>query len=300
MTGSKYVSRREVLERLARGAGISMALIGSSAAAARDGQEGFAGGIGVCTPLANAAVLHRSGCSYLEEMVTTFLLPDKPDEVFGPALATLRKSPLPVPVCRVFLPGNLRCVGDAVQREALSAYVATAMKRAEECGVKIIVFGSGGARRIPPGFSPDRAREQLTTFLRMAASAAAPHGVTVVLEPLNRGETNLINLVCEAVEMVESLAHPNLELLVDIYHMHREGEAADEILKAGPHIRHCHIAEFGTRVAPVTMKDDFRPYFKALKQVGYRGRLSIESSWTDLATQLPLALDVLKRQIAEA
>jgi sugar phosphate isomerase/epimerase len=134
----------------------------------------------------------------------------------------------------------------------------------------------------------------------MVASAAARHGVTIALEPLNRGETNLVNRVREAVEIIEALALPHLGLLVDIYHMHKEGEAADEILRAGPHIQHCHIAEFEVRTAPVTMKDDFRPYFKVLKKVGYGGRLSIESSWNDLAAQLPLALGVLRRQIAEA
>jgi sugar phosphate isomerase/epimerase len=47
------------------------------------------------------------------------------------------------------------------------------------------------------------------------------------------------------------------------------------------------------------MKDDFRPYFSALKKAGYRGRLSIEAGWGDLPAELPLALKVLRRQIAE-
>jgi sugar phosphate isomerase/epimerase len=294
------IDRRNAVKRLAWCAGIPLAILDRGADTWRGEQDAFGGGIGVCTPLADGEVLHRSGCGFLEERVTEFLAPDKPEDLFLARLAALKRCPLPVPVCRVFLPGNLKCVGNEVDPEALSAYAATAMKRAENCGVKIIVFGSGGARRIPAGFSSEKAREQLMTFLRMVTAAAAGHGVTIALEPLNRGETNLVNTVKEGSEIVEALAHPNLKLLVDIYHMHREGEAADEILRAGPHIRHCHIAEFDKRTAPVTMKDDFRPYFRALKQAGYTGRLSIESSWTDLSAQLPLALAVLRKQITEA
>jgi sugar phosphate isomerase/epimerase len=227
------------------------------------------------------------------------LLPDKPEVEFLASLTALEKSRLPVHACRVFLPGSLPCVGDAVKEEALSAYVATALRRAGAAGVKIIVFGSGAARKIPAGFDSDKAHRQLIGFLQRTASVAAHHGVIIAFEPLNRRETNMVNRVREGAGIVEAVDHPNLKLLVDIYHMHQEGEAAEEIARVGRHIHHCHLAELENRGAPVTMKDDFRPFFRALKQAGYRGKLCIESSWENLAAQLPLALEVLRKQISE-
>jgi sugar phosphate isomerase/epimerase len=43
--------------------------------------------------------------------------------------------------------------------------------------------------------------------------------------------------------------------------------------------------------------DDFTPYFKALRQIGYEGRISIECGWSDVASQLPVAFHVMKEQI---
>ena len=41
-----------------------------------------------------------------------------------------------------------------------------------------------------------------------------------------------------------------VKLLVDLYHMLRNGESPDDILKVGPLIRHAHLAENKDRAAP--------------------------------------------------
>jgi sugar phosphate isomerase/epimerase len=82
--------------------------------------------------------------------------------------------------------------------------------------------------------------------------------------------------------------------------MMRDNEPASEIVKYGKYIRHCHIAEKETRSAPGTKGDDFRPYFAALKQIGYKGCVSVECGWDDFASQLAPALEYMKRQFNEA
>lgn len=298
MRSGAIIDRRESLKRMTcLGAVLSGALAPVRAGRA-DGA--FLSDIGVCTSLSNHALLRESGYAFVEESVGGLLVPDQPEEKFREKLQILKTASLPVPVCRIFLPGSLPCVGPAVKQDALMTYAETVLRRAGEAGVLTIVFGSGGSRRIPDGFDPGKAREQLIDFLRQMLPIAAKHRVTLALEHLNRGETNMINRVRQAFEIVEAIDHPNLKILVDIYHMLRENEAAEEILRAGRYVHHCHIAEPEKRAAPITMKDDFRPYFSALKKAGYRGRLCIEAGWGDLATELPLALEVLRRQIAEA
>jgi len=299
MQNGEIIDRRESLKRITcLGAIVSGAIATRPAAGETD--RPFLADIGVCTSWSNHALLRQSGYAFVEEKVADLLLPDQPEDQFREKLEAIKTSSLPVSACRVFLPGSLPCVGPAVKQRALVAHTETVLRRAGEAGVQTIVFGSGGARRIPDGFDPGKAREQLIGFLQEAVPIASKHGVTLALEHLNRGETNLINRVRQAVEIVETVNHPNLRMLVDIYHMSRENEAAEEILGAGRYIHHCHIAEFENRTGPITMKDDFRPYFGALKRAGYRGRLSIEATWGNLVTELPSALRVLRQQISEA
>jgi sugar phosphate isomerase/epimerase len=122
--------------------------------------------------------------------------------------------------------------------------------------------------------------------------------VTIVIEPLNRSETNLINSLEEGAAIVEAVGHPNVQLLCDIYHMMREDEPASEIVKYGRYIRHCHIAEREERTSPGTKGDDFRPYFSALKKIGYKGCISIECRWQDFNNEIKPALTYMQEQWA--
>jgi sugar phosphate isomerase/epimerase len=120
--------------------------------------------------------------------------------------------------------------------------------------------------------------------------------VTVSVEPLQRRETNMINRVSEARRLVAAVQHPNVGITADFFHMLREDEAADSIREAGSLIRHVHIAEKRERTPPGHAGDDFRPYFQALRDVGYDGLVSIECRWQDLASQLPRAVQTIHEQ----
>lgn len=276
------------------------ALLGPALSTLRRRPAGFLTEIGVCTRLANAAVLAAGGCDYVEEGVRAFLIPQEPEDKLGPNLEALRIAPLKVPVCNGFLPGELKAVGPEARPEDILAYAGAAFQRAARAGVGIIVWGSGASRKIPEGWTRARAEEQFRDLARRTAILAAASGVVLTLEPLHRGETNFINNLREGAAMVQAVDHPNFRLLADIYHILREGERPDEIESYGRWLRHCHIAEIEKRTPPGTAGDDFRPFLRALRRVGYSGRLSIEGGWDDLARQVGPAVAALKRQIAEA
>ena len=184
-------------------------------------------------------------------------------------------------MCNSFIPSALKIVGDQANQDAAAAYAETALRRAKAAGITIIVFGSGGARRIPDGFDPAKAREQFIAFGKRIAPAASAAGVTLALEALNRKETNFINSLAEGVAIVDAVAHPAFRLQADVYHMLQENEPPQAIVDAGARIVHVHVAQKGTRMAPLPGGTDFKLYFAALKTIGYRGRLSIESSWPE-------------------
>ncbi|MHC4264174.1 MAG: sugar phosphate isomerase/epimerase family protein, partial [Planctomycetota bacterium] len=160
------------------------------------------------------------------------------------------------------------------------------------------VFGSSAARRLPDGYPRDRAELELTALLARMGERAEHHGIVVCLEPLQPSECNWLNRVSEGARVVRAVSHPNVGVTADLFHMLRSEEGADAIRDAGPWIRHVHVAENTDRAAPGTHGEDFTPYLRALAEIGYTERMSIECRWDDLDRQLPLAIATLRDQLA--
>ena len=127
---------------------------------------------------------------------------------------------------------------------------------------------------------------------------AKKYDVVISLEPLNTKECNFINSVAEGGEIVQAVNHENFRLLADIYHMLMENESPSNITKYGNLLYHTHIAEKTGRTAPGVNKEDFTPYFKALKDVKYEGRMAIECSWKNLGDQAGMALKEMRSQLS--
>src|ERR1041384_7119376 len=154
--------------------------------------------IGFCTDPATLATLPaRPDCDFIEGHVVNFMTPEGPDAEFAPRAAALRASGFPMPAASVLLPAALKCTGPNIDYARLDRYAHVVFRRAREIGMKLIVFGSAGARMVPEGFSAAKGFEQYVDILRQFGPLAAENGVTIVVEPLNRGECNLVNTVLE-------------------------------------------------------------------------------------------------------
>jgi sugar phosphate isomerase/epimerase len=256
--------------------------------------------LGVYASYEKAALLKNYGCSYIEESVGGFLIPKNGDIQYAKNLQQLQSDQFPIRSYVILLPGDLKTLGPDANHEAILQRTDLALKRAKECGSKYIVFGSGASRVIPEGFDRDKAKVQHIELSKRMAPLAEKHGVTIALEPLNRGETNFINSLSEGVEIINAVNSPSFQLLCDIYHMLKEDEPADQIVKFGKHIVHCHIAEKQNRTPPGVAGDDFRPYLSALKKIKYKGGLSIECFvYQDFDSQSKKGIEVLQKQISE-
>jgi sugar phosphate isomerase/epimerase len=101
-------------------------------------------------------------------------------------------------------------------------------------------------------------------------------GVTLLYEPLNRYETNLINTLEEGVQFLKGLATQNVKLLADLYHMNiEETNLADALRAAGKYVGHIHFADSNRKAAGLG-HTDFVPIVGALREIGYEGYLSAE------------------------
>ncbi|AEI47430.1 Xylose isomerase domain-containing protein TIM barrel [Runella slithyformis DSM 19594] len=256
--------------------------------------------LGICTSYDKAPLLKSLGYSFIEENVGRFLIPDKGgDEQYQKNFAALQAERFPLRSYVSFFPGTLKSVGNDTHHDAILQRADLALKRAKECGSANIVFGSGGSRFIPEGFDREKAKQQHIELSKKMALLAEKHGVTLAIEPLNRSETNFINSLAEGVEIIEAVNHPRFRLLCDIYHMMKDNEGPEQIVKYGKYITHCHIAEKQNRTAPGAVGDDFREYFKALKKIKYKGGLSIECRWKDFDNEAKKSIEVLKQQMSE-
>jgi sugar phosphate isomerase/epimerase len=125
----------------------------------------------------------------------------------------------------------------------------------------------------------------LAEFTRMAGDLCAKHEVTLVIEHLNRRETNTLNTLAEALSLCERAGSPGVAVLVDSYHFGLEQEIDEAVLELGDSLAHVHLAEPVDRIQPgghgadADQAFDFANFFALLHKIGYDQRLSLECSW---------------------
>jgi sugar phosphate isomerase/epimerase len=290
--------RREFIRR--SGLAISGILLASNTGTAGPAGNGkLFSAMGMSGPLDRAAQLKALGAAFLTVGTGDFLVPDKPDEVFAKNLAKLSESPLPVLACNGFIrPKNLRCVGEEANHDQVLEWAETAFRRLKQAGGKFIVFGSGGARELRNGWPKDKADAQFVALLKRMGPLAEKHGVTVVVEQLRQSECNYINRIGEGAALIRAANHPNIRLLADLYHMRVMEDTPDDLKAAMDVVRHVEIAEKAGRTYPGVAGDDFRPFFRVLREAGYQGAISIEGKGEE--GQTSAAFEEIAKQAAEA
>ena len=256
--------------------------------------------LGVCVDPQYGPALADAGFSFLELHVQNHLKTLEDEDAFQAERARIQGAPIPALAANCFVPGSLKITGPDVDMPKLEQYVETALGRAQRAGIETVVFGSGGARRIPEGYDRGEAWQQLVAFGKMVGPIAEAHDVTIVVEPLNLRECNVLTTVGESGRYVQEVDHPSFLLLVDAYHWLRDKDSFDDIVRYGPLLRHVHIATEASRLPPGFEACDFGAFFRALRLAGYDGPVSIEARWEDIEAQAAEAYTHLERIVQEA
>jgi sugar phosphate isomerase/epimerase len=101
-------------------------------------------------------------------------------------------------------------------------------------------------------------------------------GILLLIEPVNRTESEYLHTLAHAASLCERVGRGSLGITCDFYHMEREeGDPPGAIRGAGAWIRHVHVAE-RARTEPGSGTLDFAPGFRALKDIGYAGMIELE------------------------
>jgi sugar phosphate isomerase/epimerase len=255
---------------------------------------------GFCCGPEIADVAKRIGYDFCESRVAVLLKPGESEDAFAAALSAVKDAGLACPAVNCFVPGSLKITGAHIDSAALEKHAATTFRRAEQAEVDTIVFGSGGARHIPDGFERDKAHDQIVAFCRMISPIALDHGITIAVEPLNKGACNVLTSVDEAAALVRQVDHPALRLLADSFHMLKDDDPTDSIVTHGDLIKHVHTATYPNGLAPGAEPCDLGPFFHAVVASGYDGRISIEAQSPPSPEQMAAALALMRQLVAAA
>ena len=115
--------------------------------------------------------------------------------------------------------------------------------------------------------------------LRRGAEIFAPHGLVMVLEPLNfRDHPNLfLNKIAQGFEICRAVNSPACKILFDLYHQQvHEGNLIPNIDLAWSEIGYFQIGDNPGRNEPTTGEVNYKNVFRHIAEKGYQGILGME------------------------
>jgi 5-keto-L-gluconate epimerase len=149
---------------------------------------------------------------------------------------------------------------------------------ASRLGAMVIIGGIRGRTTGEAGESKItiKQKDDGKSALDKCVNYAQKKRITLLLEPINRYETNIINTLEEGVKLIEEIGSENLRLLPDTFHMNIEEKSIEEsILKYKSHIGYIHFSD-SNRQAPGLGHLDFKKIISTLVKMNYRNAIGIE------------------------
>ena len=169
---------------------------------------------------------------------------------------------------------------DPEVRRRTVAYLKELMRFCADVDGRVLVFGSPKQRNLKEGVTREQARQWLVDGFAEALTVAEEVGVTLCLEPLPPPECDFIVTTAEAIDVIDTIDHPRLRLILDVKSMAGEQELTgvaipDTIRKVAPYVAHVQANDKNLGY-PGSGEIDFVPIFQALRDVKYSGFVSVE------------------------
>jgi len=187
-----------------------------------------------------------------------------------------RLATIPCRACNLFFPPELKIVGSDMDIDGIHKYLGKMLPVAASLGVETLVFGNGGARKIPDGAERADICNNLRTLVGIMEEYAAKQNIVIAVEPLNSLESNVLNSYGEAAGITRGLAFVNT--MVDSYHVYMDHQDYADVLDDPGQLRHLHTANPVGRYLPALSDDAslYAPFVAAVKRLGYADKISVE------------------------
>jgi len=193
----------------------------------------------------------------------------------------LAETGLTTTICGAFGPSRDISNEDEAIRKIGRDYIVECIRMAEFLDSRVFagpVYSAVGKTRLISADQKKREWDLCVGNLREIGSIANDCGVTVGVEPLNRFETDMINLVDQAVDLIHDTGSSAYKIHIDTFHGNIEEKSIpDTIRKLGKgKLCHLHACE-NDRGVPGTGHMDWLGLRDALREVEYDGAVVIES-----------------------
>lgn len=166
---------------------------------------------------------------------------------------------------------------DPVVRQRTADYFLELTRLCADLGGKFMILGSPGQRNLLPGVSLDQAFGYAAEVLGKLVPMLEKCDVKLTLEPLASNETDFLDSSDDAVRLVKKVGAPEqVSLMLDCKAMFREQFSIPELIRRHKeYLSYFHLNDPNLR-GPGFGELDFVPIVKALKEIGYKGWMSVE------------------------
>lgn len=256
---------------------------------------GFAAGMTGPIDYKTLDMIQAAGYDYVE--FPLMQLADLSQTEFDELKAYLSGMSIACDACCNMFPARVRLLGEDAKESVIDEYLSIAFPRMAELGVKTIVLGSSGARRLPEGMSREEGVKALAQVLvGKVVPLLERYDITLVMEPIGSYEANFIHTLPDGMEVVEAVNHPRVQLLADSVHLLYENESPEHIVRYAKHLRHIHLCE-NERVLPAEeISDGLSAILDAIRESGYDACASFEPMPHSME-QMRAALQRVKRAL---
>jgi sugar phosphate isomerase/epimerase len=139
---------------------------------------------------------------------------------------------------------------DPTVRRHTAEYLRALVELCADLGGRVMVFGSPQQRNLLPGVSNEDGEAYAEEVLHAVVPACAQFGVLLALEPLGPAETNFMLTAESAIHLAKHVGPRHCRVNLDVKAMSTEEKPIADI--------------------------DFAPIFAALKEIDYKGWVSVE------------------------
>ena len=166
---------------------------------------------------------------------------------------------------------------DAEVRQKTVAYLDALIDFCGDLGGSYMIFGSP-KQRDTKGISIEQAKKYFADGLSAVANHAQQRDIEILIEPLGKRTTDVINTLAEAFEMTKRINHPAIKMMFDFNNTVDETEPFDVLLrKYYKNIHHVHVQEMGGKhLGTGNAVNDYVKAFQVLKDMRYNHWVSLE------------------------
>jgi sugar phosphate isomerase/epimerase len=192
---------------------------------------------------------------------------------------------------------------DPQVRKRTADYLEALAEATRELGGTLMVFGSPKQRDLLPGVTHDQARDFAVEVFAAIAPKLEALGVDLCVEPLAPNDTNFLNTIEQANDLIQRVNHPRVVLHMDVKAQSYDpaGTVPELIARHAARAGHFHAQDVNLQ-GPGMGAVDFGPIMQALVASGYDRWVSVEvfdysPGAQETASQ---SIDCLKHELQKA